>query len=102
MPMLLDSRAVKLFEESGVLAAIPGASVLYELIPGVWTKKDGGTAVEPGEFRVTWPRLPDMAGEALRELLEPAARKARRDAKEQAADDQQFAKEFLRQLRGES
>jgi hypothetical protein len=101
MPMYLNARAAKLFEDSGALAT-PGAELLYELIPAVWTKKDGGTAVEPGEFRVTWPQLPDMAGQALRELLEPAARKARREADEQDADDEKVAKEFLRQLRGDA
>lgn len=98
VPAFLDVRAVSLMD---MAALVPGATVEYELEPAVWTKTERGTSVEPGELRIKWPQLPGVAGEAIREPLDRAARDAVREADEATELDKQRVAQLLRGLRGD-
>jgi hypothetical protein len=99
VPAYLNARAVSLVNPT---ALVPGATVEYELEPAVWTKTEGGTRVEPGELRIKWSQLPDAAGEAIREPLDRAAKKAMREADDATEVDKHRVEQLLQQLRGES
>ena len=88
VPTHLDARACALLEASSMsLQAIAG----YTLTPGT-----------PGELEVVYEDWPDVAPEALREVLDRHGIKARRDAKRDDEADTKRAKTFLRGLRGET
>lgn len=100
VPAYLNARAVSLIDDANFLMSIPGAKVEYELEPAVWTTGNG-TSVEPGELRIRWSELPDAAGEAIREPLDRAARKALREADAATERDKTIVDSLLGQLRGD-